>query len=155
MLRNCLDCDQALVFPETTAKVNPVPHPDPRQAPERTHLLHAHARKFVNRYSRFDEKTKSPEKEVLPVWYFSSSWRPVSSQETLFVLTTVWPRGRGVTQPLWRSGSPWAVSGGLRAGSWPHSSHRPLPDLPSPWPRGPGGGLKRPWEFGYHYPALI
>lgn len=33
------------------------------------------------------------------------------------------------------------------------SSHWPLPDLPSPWPL--GGGPKRPWEFGYHYPALI
>lgn len=61
-----------------------------------------------------------------------------------------WRRGhRPVEWPL--------ASGGLgpQQAPGPLPSHWPLPDLPSLWPQGPGGGLKRPWELGYHYPALI
>lgn len=79
----------------------------------------------------------------------------------LCVLTAqVWRPGHGPT--VWatsprRSGSP---SGRQAPGCSeqtlsPRSSCWPLPDLPSLWPQGPGGGPKRPWEFGYHYPALI
>lgn len=54
-----------------------------------------------------------------------------------------------------RSGAPLAGSRGSEQAPGPRSSPWPLPDLPSLWPQGSGGGLKRPWEFGYHYPALI